>query len=129
MGTDLETDPAVVDWWQVFVVTLLICGFWLFLVPARTLLLSRGWAPVVVAPWLASLPHWVPGEPLGMGPGLGTGLTGWTLQHPLVTARLVAERVHRRAAGSKTATAIRTAFHEWWELESQPGAQIGRAHV
>lgn len=123
MGAESEAAPPVVDWWEVFVVTLLICAFWLFLVPARTILMSRGWAPVVVAPWLASLPHWVPGEPLGMGPGLGTGLSGWTLQHPLLTARVVAERVHRRATGSKTATAVRAAFHEWWELESKPAAR------
>jgi hypothetical protein len=122
-------DPAAsdtpVEWWRVMIAAVLIGLFWLLLVPARTILMSRGWSPVVVAPWLASFPHWLPGEPLGLGPGFGTGLTGWTLQHPVLTVRLVAERVHRRAAGSMTVTAVRVAFHEWWDLESKPSVRPG----
>jgi hypothetical protein len=123
-GDPAAADPAL-DWWRVLITAILIGAFWVLLVPARTILMSRGWAPVVVAPWLASFPHWVPGEPLGLGPGFGTGLTGWTLQHPVLTVRLVAKRLHQRAAGSMTITAVRVAFHEWWELESKPPTQSG----
>lgn len=118
----MHTDAAepVVEVRVVVFAVVLIWVLWLVLVPLRFLFVGRGLAPIIVAPWLVSYPHWISGDFSTMAPGFGSGLTGWTLQHPILTARILVRRARQQAKQAWTVSGLRLAAHTWLELETRP---------
>ena len=120
-----DVSEPTVELRVVVVAVVLVWLLWLVLVPLRFLIAGRGLAPIIVAPWLAGYPHWIPGDFSTMGPGLGSGLTGWTLQHPILTARILVRRARQQAKQAWTVSGLRLAAHTWLELETRPPTHDG----
>lgn len=96
--------------WLAFTAVVLLI-LWTLLMPARAMLLGTALSGLLMAPWIATNGLWIPGQPLGLGPSLGSGLN-LHIQHPVLAARLMIERARHGAAGSLTVAAVRAAVRD-----------------